>query len=211
MATSADNGAPTPETDSESYRTPEYTQLENQYKGLQRKLNRANEAVKRNIGSEELVAEVSAISQKVDALMEINADDDEREAIIRSVQEQVKARQTEVGAETKVLQQIQDLEIEHDADFQSDPVAMAYWEAGAREKALEQFQSTLSTNDSPPIDEPNEGQTPQTTRIDTGRSTVSTDTPTRRNALMSAIDEAEKRRDIREMSRLAIQLNQLQD
>lgn len=207
MTSPADNESPNSETNDDVKQSPAYQELMAQYKGLQRKLDKAQKAASRSIASEEQQARLDILNEKLNLVLNsLESDDDERREAFEKFRQREKAITDSVREETSYLQQITNLEIEHDVDFNEFPVAAAHWENGNYKKAVEAFESELKTREvSTPDPEPEPKVKP-----DAGKGTVAKDIPTRKTELLQRYDEAIAKGDVRASTRILVQLRELE-
>lgn len=205
MTTPADNGNPSPETSDEVTQSEAYKALEAQYKGLQRKLDKAQKTAARSIASEEQQTYMNLLNEKLDLVLSTLEDEDEdRSEKFSKFRDREKALRDATKKETQFLSEITTLEIENDVDFNDFPVAAAHWENGNFEKALAEFKANVSSTPEPePESEPR-------VKPDAGTSTVNRDTPSRRSDLTAQYDEALAKGDIRGASRIVTELRKLE-
>lgn len=202
---------PTPATDNEGKTSPTETETEvtspdekmipfSEYQKLQRKLARAQRTADTRIGGEEAASRVALLDEKVDAILEVlkgSAGDEKLSEAMSAHLEKGKTVRARVQQETAALKEISALEIEHDADFNEDRVAVAYWESGNYAKALETFTKGLA-------DDPADGgKTPSSKiSVDTKRSSLPSPTPAQKER--AVIDEAYSKGDTRTLSTLLL-------
>ena len=129
--------------------------LTKQYKGLQRKLNKAIKQADSTITSEEVSAKVDLMGQSLNALLQsINESgmaSEQVSAVISEIRSQGDSAVEQLKLESKFQREIVGIEAESDFDFEDDEVATVLWESGKHEEAAKHFESFAKSDNTDEI------------------------------------------------------------
>lgn len=125
-----------------------FKSLDKQYKGVQRKLSKAQRTIDSRVQGEEVSARLDLVDQKFDTLLDLWSKTDVLDSSVVEAVKQIKNRgdsaKQHLGEETKALREIAELEVDSGVDFEEDEAAAIYWEKNDPVKAVEHFRKFVN-------------------------------------------------------------------
>lgn len=168
-----------------------------QLKGEQRTNARLRKQAAGIIKAEEVAEKLDVMGQSMDALTKVVdalAGDEETTNTLAKLRESVSKANEEIAAESKVLTDIQALELDSGVSMDDVPRAAAQAEAGNLSRALEELQSEVSAKAAEEDSELDQQRNRQESsrKVDKGSSTmsVSSENMTTEDGIKSAYDKA---------------------